>query len=552
MRTSLLKRISQWSVVLLIVSVLSPVAALADAFFKDVRYSSAGTVTGEVYFNGSVGSDVYGAENVTLSVYDAAGVYITSINAKYSSQSGGNYYYTFDPTAITATYSAYNPITIRYHNETLNYTAVSDAVYKQSPPPFIADPGTTYPPTTPTTPTTPTAPGTAPSLDATASGSVDADALKAAFSNSDTVQVKFAQSIALPAAGLTDAVLKEGTKLILVGEHGTYELLLSVLDLEELARMLGIDVADLKISLSITVVTGDAADDVIAAAEAFGASTLSAPISFTLVAEGTDGTKISLDSFGSTYVKRTIKLDKSPNGIATVALYNPLTDVLSFVPSTISELTATFQRPGNSIYVVIDNRATFDDLPGHWARTEIELLASKLLYSKEVVVGTGDGKFEPDAAITRAEYAALVVKALGLNLPVAVTNGHFRDVDPKMWYSTYIVSAAEAHLIEGYEDGSFKASQNISREELIALTVRALKFAGGDAVITASEYEAALDQFSDISDLIWARVEAAIAIDQEIVTGTAGGKLSPLDDATRAEAAVLLKRMLDKVGFINN
>lgn len=546
MKTKLIKRVSQWTSVLLIGSVLSPVLAFADAYFKDVSYSSGGTVTGQVYFDGTVGTAVYGdGPTVTLSVYDANGGYVTPVTATYSTFTNGKYYYNINPTVISSTYSAYNPITLRFHYDALNYTAVTDAVYKQ---PRTDDGGTTYYPPTTTTPTTPTT-GSTVTLDSTTSGTVTASALQTAFNQSSSVEVKFRDSVTLAAAGLTDAIKIPGAKLLLTGTNGTYELLLSVLDLEHLARLTGTTVAELRLSLEIVKLEGAQAKAVTDAAAEYGATTLSAPTSFTLTAEGKDGVKVSLDSFGSTYIKRTIKLDHAPTASATVALYNPLTKALSFVPSTVKDMTATFQRPGNSIYVVINNYSSFDDLGGHWAKTEIELLASKLLNGRKVLDGTANDKFSPDTNLTRGEYAALISKALGLNIPVAATNIGFRDVDPSMWYSVYIAAANEAGLIEGYEDGTFRSSDFITREELITLTVRALKFSGVDVALPALTYKASLDQVPDLDELIWARFETSVAVAMGLVDGK-GAAIRPQDEATRAEAAVILKRMLQKAGFI--
>jgi N-acetylmuramoyl-L-alanine amidase len=544
MQASVVKKVSELMAVLLVISLLSPVMALADAYFKDIRYTSNGTVTGQVYFNGTVGDAVYGEGNsVTLSVYDRSGNYVTPITATYSSYTNGNYYYTFTPVTTSTTYSAYNPITIRYHHDGLNYTAVTDAVYKEALP----DPtpgsggGTYYPPTTPSNPDP---------VDEDQHVIVDGDDLEEAFHGSAEVTVTFGESVTIPVSALVDAAKRDGTKLKLSGDLGTYELPLSVLDLNELTRMLETGVTNLTLSLRITALTGDEAAAVNEAVADAGGTALSAPVSFSLQVQGNDGKKLSLDSFDGTYVKRTIKLDKSTSGNATVTQYIPQTGSLNFVPSTVSGMTATFQRPGNSVYVVIENNPSFSDLTGHWAKADIELMAGKLLNGKRLVDGTGSSLFEPDRSITRAEFAELAVKALGLNVPRVTAVGAFSDVNPDAWHAVYIESAKQAGLLEGYEDGTFRPDRLINREELFGLAYRTLKYAGVDTEVDPSRLASALTGYGDALDLVWARHETSTVLVLGVTQGTSAITLEPSAKATRAEATVLLKRILTRAGFI--
>lgn len=555
MRRAVLRKLAAVTAVLLVVSLLSPVLALADAYFKDLRYQADGTVTGQVYFDGTVGASVYNSgQPVTLSVYDNAGTFITPVTATYSSYGEGKYYYTFNPKVIP-NYSQHNPIVIKYQNEALNSFTVSNAVYREASSGGDSGSGSggsgsgsgtgsgTYTPSPSPSPT----PGTGADPVVTV---INADDLKEAFHGSDKVTLRFEEAVEIPFSGLTEAMTRTGTVLSLVGAHGKYELPLSVLHLSQISSMLNTGAAGLTLKLTVTKVTGEEAAQVASAVSKANGTALSDPVRFELLAVGADGKKLSLDNFGSTYVKRTITMTRESNGKATVVQYLPAADALTFVPSVINGTSATFQRPGNSIYLVLERNTVFADLNGHWAEADIELLASKLLNGREIVEGTTANSFEPNRGITRAEFAALLVKGLGLTVLPKTAVGEFPDIDPEAWHAVYIFAAKNAGLIEGYEDGTFRPDRFINREELLALAYRAYRFAGGKADFSVTELATTLSRFEDAEDLVWAQLETGAVVKLGLSQGADSNKLDPAASANRAEAAVILKRILEKTGFI--
>ena len=125
---------------------------------------------------------------------------------------------------------------------------------------------------------------------------------------------------------------------------------------------------------------------------------------------------------------------------------------------------------------------------------------------------------------------------------------HFKDVQPGAWYYGTVEGAYAAGLINGYEDGTFRPEQEITREEMAALIVRALKYAGQEVIV--DDVDAILARFEDASKISpWAKEEAAQAVASGIIIGR-DGLFAPKDNATRAEAVVMLKRMLVKLGVI--
>ncbi|GIP50281.1 hypothetical protein J53TS2_38720 [Paenibacillus sp. J53TS2] len=254
----------------------------------------------------------------------------------------------------------------------------------------------------------------------------------------------------------------------------TYDLPAEVLDIPAIAKNMGAEAEDLNINITIDKVTGATAAEIERAAKQSGLQPISDPVDFNVTVESpTTGQSTSINDFGNTYVTRTIHLAPTSNN-ATGVLYNPGTGAFSFVPATFEtnngKTVATLKRNGNSIYAVIEYTKTFDDLSGHWAKADVELLASKL-----VVEGVSDDRFAPESQITRAEFASLLVRAMGISED---NTSKFLDVKPSDWFAGAVNAAAKAGFVDGFEDGTFKPNANITREEMAVMIAHAMSFAG--------------------------------------------------------------------------
>jgi N-acetylmuramoyl-L-alanine amidase len=388
------------------------------------------------------------------------------------------------------------------------------------------------------------------SITVNADGSVNADDLAQAYQTTNSVVLKLNGDFALiPAAGLLDAVKLNGAMLKVVSDNGAYLLPLSVFKLDDLANQLGTEVKDLKIKVTIAKVTGDAAAAVSSELKSLGGTSLADPVDFSVIAVGADGKTAEVD-FGKTYVARQLKLsgDVDPSS-ATGLVWDETKKQLSFVPSTFEKddgtTVATLWRNSSSIYTVASFHKSFTDVQGHWAQSYVELLANKL-----VVDGVTDTTFEPDRSITRGEFAALVVRSLGLKTDVSAAT-YFSDIAPSDWYAGVVAAAAQAGIINGYEDGTFRPDRQITREELAAMVIRAMNYAGQDTTVSTSEQASLLAKFTDADQIVWGQKELAAAVKAGIVDGMTDTTLGPTLQATRAQSAVMLKRFLSKAGFIN-
>jgi hypothetical protein len=169
-----------------------------------------------------------------------------------------------------------------------------------------------------------------------------------------------------------------------------------------------------------------------------------------------------------------------------------------------------------------------------------------ILASKMVVSGTTDTSFAPDNNITRAEFAALLVRSLALTSDAAAAS--FNDVHATDWFAGSIGAAVKAKLVSGYEDGSFKPNAPITREQMAVMVAKAISAAGK----TAASQTDLLNKFNDNSQISdWAKASVSQSVQAGIITGMTDTTFVPAANASRAQAAVMLKRLLQYAQFIN-
>lgn len=191
--------------------------------------------------------------------------------------------------------------------------------------------------------------------------------------------------------------------------------------------------------------------------------------------------------------------------------------------------------PGFGRYVLADVHVAFNDMEGHWAQGDVELMAAK-----QVARGMAGGAFRPDEPVTRAQFAAMLVRAMGL--PPGGTLPAFRDVRPTDWYFGDLGTALNAGIISGYADGAFRPDAPVTREEVAVMVARALKASGSEGLPgdVAARVLAAYRDAGEVSP--WARADLALAVSERIVQGKAPAAIMPKAGATRAEALAMIAR----------
>ena len=374
----------------------------------------------------------------------------------------------------------------------------------------------------------------------------DAPIVFIAFNNPahESVQFKLSSSVLA-----TAALSKPNTIVSLQTNDGEYSLPLSIINFAAISQGLGATDANAVIQVNISTVDTDINAKIKVNAQNIATSQLGNAIEFSVTATG-NGKTIELNQFGSTYVDRSIVLTVPVDAArSTVVLYDPSTGQFSFVPAVFNKQAngstkITFKRNGNSIYTVLSSTKTFNDINKHWAKSDIELLSSKL-----VVKGTTDSSFSPDNKITRAEFAALLVRSLGLTSNAGSTT--FADVKSTDWYAGAINAAVQAKLVDGFTGNSFKPNDTITREQMAVMISRAIT-AVGKANDTSVIPNQALAKFKDKASISsWAQMAVAQSVDANIITGMTHETFVPSANASRAQAVVMLKRLMQHVEFIN-
>jgi hypothetical protein len=115
-------------------------------------------------------------------------------------------------------------------------------------------------------------------------------------------------------------------------------------------------------------------------------------------------------------------------------------------------------------YEITTTSANFTDISNRWSENYINTLSSL-----NILTGFEDGTFKPEQSITRAE--ALKVLLLAKKSTITASSSTFTDVNESDWFYSYVTFAAANNVIEGYEDGTFKPEQSITREELAKIAI---------------------------------------------------------------------------------
>ena len=189
----------------------------------------------------------------------------------------------------------------------------------------------------------------------------------------------------------------------------------------------------------------------------------------------------------------------------------------------------------SSPYIVsyTEGNSSFPDVAGHWGIKFIEGL-----YQKGLISGYPDGKFKPDTAITRAQYAALLDKAFTLTPKREAVK--FKDVSDGFWAAEVIQKAYRAGFLSGFPDGKFQPNENAQRVQILVSLVNGLGLSASGSVNGYSDNASIPDYGKD-----------------EVATATAKGmvvnypdvnKLQPTKAATRAEVSAFVYQALVDAG----
>ena len=180
----------------------------------------------------------------------------------------------------------------------------------------------------------------------------------------------------------------------------------------------------------------------------------------------------------------------------------------------------------------------FVDISGHWAEEAINAVVS------EGVFNSGGGKFEPDRLITRSEFALLLHKALGIRIlyfKAPDITEIFDDVKNEDVFASALNDLVTAGVVD-YK-GRFGPDETLPRDDMVHFIVNSLQYMTGGNYAMIEIYP---NPFADSADINPAYKEDFVKAQVlRLVSGTDGGRFLPKNGATRAEAAIIVHRLLN-------
>ncbi|WP_246608387.1 S-layer homology domain-containing protein [Paenibacillus agaridevorans] len=369
-------------------------------------------------------------------------------------------------------------------------------------------------------------------------------------------------TIAIPVNAQSDKVVVEltgqmvklleakETLLQIITDKATYTLAAALIDLEAVSQQMGTQLAlqDIKILITIATPATDTINQVQDTAERQGYQVVAQPIEFKIIASS-NSSDVEISKFDG-YVQRNIALPEgSHSGTIATGVVLGSDGSLSHVPTKVVIIDgkpyAQIASLTNSVYSVVSSPKTFADVHTHWAKEEINDLGSRL-----VINGNVEGKFEPAREITRAEFAAMIIRGLGV-MRSGTGKDIFNDVTKDNWFYDAVAIAHEYGIIEGYEDGTFRPADKITREQAMTMTARAMKLTGLNVELAENEAEQLLSMFEDVGDASdYAAQSIASCLKAGIINGRDVHVLAPKNNMTRAEVAVIVTRLLQQSDLI--
>ncbi|OPL07333.1 MAG: hypothetical protein AVO33_06025 [delta proteobacterium ML8_F1] len=188
-----------------------------------------------------------------------------------------------------------------------------------------------------------------------------------------------------------------------------------------------------------------------------------------------------------------------------------------------------------SVYAIRSSRGSFEDVTeADWFKDPVEILAGR-----GVISGKTQESFAPQDAITRGEFTTLMMRSMGFDyVPEAPI---FKDVHEEDYYFGSIAAAYETGIVMGTGEGSFNPDAPITRQEMAAMLARGLEYKG-HVLRTQDKIS-----FTDEGELaFWAYNPLRLAVSRGIISGYPDGGFGPENPATRAEAAAMIHRFMEK------
>lgn len=202
---------------------------------------------------------------------------------------------------------------------------------------------------------------------------------------------------------------------------------------------------------------------------------------------------------------------------------------LEYAGSTVKGDFYTASVDHFNTYGVVRYEKNFTDVPSsYWAYDIIREMAAK-----QVVFGRSSSLFAPSASVTRAEFTSLIVRALGIS---GSGSNPFKDVESNKWYTEDVLAAYHAGLVAGRSNDQFAPHENITREEMAVLLIKAYEWKTGEQVDLSQT-----PSYADTNNISsWAQPYVGAASALGMLKGQGNNMYGPKAFTTRAESAQVI------------
>ncbi|MFA9558131.1 bacterial Ig-like domain-containing protein [Evansella sp. AB-rgal1] len=376
---------------------------------------------------------------------------------------------------------------------------------------------------------------------------VDTDKLVETVRNATSLErVSFAVDTApgdvaqvnLPIQAIEAISTKNASAQVVVStKEGAYHFPVAEVNTEKLAQQLGVVSSDVTISITISET-----EDTSGAVVKGNLNLVSKIVEFKVFAVSGEKS-LEVNRFNS-YVEREIVSENIFNPKNSIAVELMEDGTFRTVPTVFDGNRAIFRSMTNSKYTIVQNDVVFPDVAAdYWAKSSIDTLASKYIFR-----GFEDGEFKATNGTTRAQLAVLITRSLGLTSNNSY-NDEFKDVRGNEWFVTDLIPAIESGIILGFEDGTFRGNEFVTREQAAAMFARALQLTG--FVETKLDTTKKLTDYKDQASIPqWVRADAELLLQAGIMNGRTTGFVGK-EATNRAETAKLLEFSLRFINFMN-
>ena len=378
----------------------------------------------------------------------------------------------------------------------------------------------------------------------------------------ETSNAEAVNRITIPAVGNHDMIISElngqmikdmenkQVTLEIKTDKAIYVLPAREIDINSISNELGknVGLSDIKVEIEIKTPSKENIKIIANALDENKYSIVIPSVEFKITCKLEDKT-INIEKFNS-YLERLIPIPEGvdPSKVTTAVVTDEMGNPRQ-VPTKLTVIDgktyAEVNTLTNSIYTVIWNPLTFIDTQNVWAGKDMDNIASRI-----IMPGITKDQFNPGGAITKGDFIAALVKALGLK--ESTYKAIYKDVKAKDKNAGFIVTAYEYGLIGKTKDGKLHGEQNLVRKEMFESIINGMKVTKLKAKVSAAEKSSILSMYLDAAKTSETSLSMVATLNKaNIMSYNTFSKIRENELAKRSEAAHYIIWLLKSSSLID-